>query len=130
MYVYDAVAGNTFYLQRIFNLAYSKIEEGGKCDVSTAEESLKEMLATYDTIYREMLAGLGESQKQLLIAIARDGEASAITSAELIRRHALSSASSVQSATKRLLSSNFITRSASIFRLQDPLLRIWLLKIY
>lgn len=129
-HVYDAVAGNTFYLQKIFNLAYSRITEGEKCDVSIAEESVKEMLATYDTIYREMLAGLGESQKQLLIAIARDGEASAITSAEFIRRHALSSASSVQSATKRLLASNFITRSASTYRLQDPLLRIWLLKIY
>lgn len=129
-YVYKTFEGNTFYLQKTFNLAFSKTAEGSECGVAAADDSIAEMLASYDTIYREILAGVGESQKQLLIAIAKEGDATAITSARFIKKHALPSASSVQAATKRLLSSNLLTRTASSYRLQDPLLRLWLLHTY
>lgn len=129
-YVYKTFEGNTFYLQKTFNLAYSRTGKGSECGVEIVEESIEEILASYDTIYREILAGVGESQKQLLIAVAKEGEATAITSARFIKKHALPSASSVQAATKRLLSSNLLTRTASTYRLQDPLLRLWLLHTY
>lgn len=129
-YVYNTFGGNTFYLQKTFNQSYSKTAEGGECGIEIAEESIKEMLASYDTIYREILASVSESQKQLLIAVAKEGEASAITSAKFIKRHVLPSASSVQTATKRLLASNLLTRIASSYRIQDPLLRLWLLHTY
>lgn len=129
-YVYKTFEGNTFYLQKTFNLAYSRTGKGSECGVEIVEESIEEILASYDTIYREILAGVGESQKQLLIAVAKEGEATAITSARFIKKHALPSASSVQAATKRLLSSNLLTRTAYTYRLQDPLLRLWLLHTY
>lgn len=129
-HVYKIFDGNTFYLQKTFNLSFSKTAEGYECGIATADDSIAEMLASYDTIYREILAGVGESQKQLLIAVAKEGNATAITSARFIKRHALPSASSVQAATRRLLASNLLTRAADVYRLQDPLLRLWLLHTY
>lgn len=129
-HVYRTFDGNTFYLQKTFNLAFSNTTEGSKCGMVEVKDSIAEMLASYDTIYREILAGVGESQKQLLIAVAKEGNATAITSAKFIKKHALPSASSVQAATKRLLASNLLTRDSSYYRLQDPLLRLWLLHTY
>lgn len=129
-HVYRIFDGNTFYLQKTFNLVFSKTADGGECGVASADDSIEEMLASYDIIYREILAGVGESQKQLLIAVAKEGDATSITSAKFIKRNALPSASSVQAATKRLLASNLLTRTASTYRLQDPLLRLWLLQTY
>lgn len=95
-HVYRIFDGNTFYLQKTFNLTFSKTAEGSECGIVTADDSIAEMPASYDTIYREILAGVGESQKQLLIAVAKEGDATAITSAKFIKRYALPSASSVQ----------------------------------
>lgn len=129
-HVYKLLEGNTFYLQRTFNMAYSKTEEGDACGLETAKECIDEMLSSFDTIYREILSGVGEAQKQLLIAIASEGEAEAITSSRFIKRYALPSASSAQAAARRLIESGIVTRNGSCYRLQDPLLRQWLLRIY
>lgn len=129
-YVYKAFDGNTFYLQKTFNLAFSMTMEGKSCGLRTVKDAIDEMLTSYDTIYREILSETTDSQKQLLIAVAREGEAASITSAKFIKRNALPSASSVQSAAKRLLESYFITRNATVYRIQDPLFRQWILRTY
>lgn len=128
--VYTAFEGNTFYLQKTFNAAYSKTESDMECGVDTAKEAVMEMLASFDTLYREVLSGVGEAQKQLLIAIAGEKEATGITSSGFIRKHALASASSVQNAAKKLTAISLITRNSSGYKIQDPLLRLWLLQTY
>lgn len=128
--VYDLLDGNTFYIQKTLNLAFSKTEKGGVCTIPTLKESIFETLTSYDTIYREILSQTAEPQKQLLIAIAREGNATGITSAKFIHDHALTSASSVQAASKKLLDSNFLIRNGNTYKLQDPLLRLWLLDTY
>lgn len=129
-YVYKIFDGNTFYLQKTFNLAYSNTKEGETCTINTTRESINEMLASYDTIYREMLAETSETQKQLLIAVAREGRASVITSAKFVKQNALASASSVQSAAKRLIDANLLIRNENTYQIQDPLLRQWIIRTY
>lgn len=129
-YAYDMIEGNTFCLQKIFNIAFSKTIAGETCSKEAVLESVKELIASYDTIFREILSQMGMPQKQLLIAIASEGSADSITSAAFVRTHALSSASSVQASARKLLDTNFIVRTDNSYRIQDPLLRLWLLLIY
>lgn len=81
---------------------------------------------SYDTIFREILSNIPEKQKELLYAVALDGEASAITSAAFIRKHSLSSASSVQSAVKKLLEKDLITENGKIYAVPDKFFGIWI----
>lgn len=129
-FVYNLFDGVTFYLQKIFNLAYSQTEAGGICSLATVKNSVTELLASYDTLYREILSNTSEQQKRLLIAIATEGKAESITSARFIHRHSLSSASSVQAAAKRLTESGMVTGIGKSYKLQDPMLRLWLLDTY
>lgn len=134
--VYESVEGNTFYIQKALNISFSLTAMNEICTKEITDIAINEMLASYDTIYREMLSHVNEPQKQLLLAIAHDKDASQITSTSFIRRHSLISASSVQAAARQLFSSGLITRSSTTssspisYSLQDPLLRLWLLQNY
>ena len=68
-------------------------------------------------------------QKMLLYAIAEEGVAKQITSADFIKRHKLPSASSVQSAIKRLLSEDYVVEDAKQFRVNDRFFRLWIRKM-
>lgn len=128
--VYDSFSGNTFYMQKALNIAFSMTPAGGVCSREIIYDAVHDMLLSYDTVYREMLSSLNEPQKQLLLAVAQERECEGITSAAFMKKYSLKSASSVQSATSRLVSSGLLTRTASHYSLQDPLLRLWLLKTY
>lgn len=129
-FVYQIMEGNTFYLQKTFNTVFSKTSSGEICSIDMVKESLAEILGSFETLYKEILSGINEPQKQLLIAIASSGIARGITSSQFIKKYALASASSVQAAAKRLLESGMISRSGSEYKIQDPMLRQWLLLTY
>lgn len=88
------------------------------------------MIAANDTIFREILSNIPEKQKEVLYAIAKDGEAERLTSAEFIKRHSLSSASSVQSAVKKLLEKDLLTEVNKVFSLTDKLFSLWINGVY
>ena len=76
--------------------------------------------------HTEILSNVPEKQKELLYAIAIDGESSSITSSAFIRRHRLSSASSVQSAVKKLLEKDLVTISHKVYSISDRFFALWL----
>ena len=129
-WVSEIFEGNTFYIQKTFNIAFAQTPSNGTCNKTIINYAIEEMLASFDTIYREILSRMGESPKQLLIALAQTGTAHQITSVSFIRKHALASSSSVQASTRRLLSEGFLIRQGNSYKLQDPLLRQWLLSVY
>ena len=88
------------------------------------------MIAGNATIFREMLSNVPEKQKELLYAIARDGEAERITSSEFIKRHNLPSASSIQSAIKKLLEKDIVTEINKTYSVTDKLFGMWINSIY
>ena len=92
--------------------------------------AINEIIMSNDTIFREILSNVPEKQKELLYAIAKDGEAERITSAEFIKRHRLASASSVQSAAKKLLDKDLITEINKVFSVTDRLFAMWINKLY
>jgi len=128
--VYNLFKGHTYYMQKTFNEAFADTPENAECTVDTIRDAIDDMVVSNDTIFREILSNIPEKQKSLLYAIARDGEAERITSAEFIKRHSLVSASSVQSATKKLLEKDFITEINKVYSITDKLFSMWINKIY
>lgn len=120
--VYNLFKGHTYYIQKTFNEAFAETAEGGECTMETIRAAIDEMIASNDTIFREILSNIPEKQKALLYAIAGEGEAERITSSDFIKRHGLTSASSVQSAAKKLLEKDIITGPRGRRRLRGILL--------
>lgn len=128
--VYNLFKGHTFYIQKTFNEAFADTSAETTCTLETIQTAIDNMIAANDTIFREILSNIPEKQKEVLYAIARDGEAERITSAQFIKRHSLSSASSVQSAVKKLLEKDVITEINKVFSLTDKLFSMWISQIY
>ena len=128
--VYEMFQGHTYYIQKAFNEAFSDTPEGSRCSIDIIRRSIDTIVESNDTIFREILSNIPEKQKQLLYAIARDGEAKAITSAAFIRRHRLSSASSVQSALLRLVDKDIVSCCADSWTINDRLFAFWLRRLY
>lgn len=128
--VYTLFQGHTYYIQKTFNESFADTPEGKECTPEVIEAAIENMIASNDTIFREILSNIPEKQKELLYAIAKEGEAERITSAEFIKRHKLASASSVQSAAKKLLEKDLITEINKTFSLTDRLFAMWIRKIY
>ena len=128
--VYNLFKGHTYYMQKTFNEAFADTPENAECTVDTIRDAIDDMVVSNDTIFREILSNIPEKQKILLDAIAREGETERITSAEFIKRHSLVSASSVQSATKKLLEKDFITEINKVYSITDKLFSMWINKIY
>ena len=80
--------GHTYYIQKTFNEAFADTPVGSECTIDTLRRAVDGMVASNDTIFREILSNVPEKQKTLLYAIARDGEAERITSADFIGRTA------------------------------------------
>ena len=71
-----------------------------------------------------------EKQKELLIAITKEGKASAITYGAFIKKYRLPSSSSVQSALKGLLEKDFVTQEAGACQIYDRFFGLWLQRNY
>lgn len=125
-WVYNLFKGHTYYIQRTFNEAFADTSEDEECTREIIEGAIDNMIASNDTIFREILSNIPEKQKALLYAIAKDGEATQITSIAFIKRHALSSASSVQAAAKKLLERDTITEINKIYSITDKLFAMWI----
>lgn len=113
-------------MQRTFHGAFERTMKGEECSMNILKAAIDEMVGLNDSFFRYTLSNISEPQKALLYAIASEGKAKAITSAAFIKKHKLSTASSVQAATKKLLSSDIITNENKEYSVSDKLLGIWL----
>ncbi|MDE6552554.1 MAG: ATP-binding protein [Muribaculaceae bacterium] len=129
-WVLNLFDGNTFYVQRSMNGAFADTREGDVCGEMEIRRSVKGMLAANEVIYREILSNISVSQKALLIAVAKDRVVTSPTSGLFIKKHSLPSASSVQSALGILLKNGLIVKEEPGYRLNDPLLRIFINSLY
>ena len=128
--VYDLFEGHTFYVQKTFNESFMNTPKKGICTAKIVSESIEMLLEIYSPFFKLTLSEMPEKQKELFYSIALDGTAEAITSAGFIDRHSLSSASSVQSAAKRLLDRDLITKEGKEYRLTDRLFSLWIKRLH
>ncbi len=129
-WVYNIFKGHTYYIQKTFNEAFADTEEWEECTIEIIRMAIDNIVTSNDTIFREILSNIPEKQKELLYAIAKEGEIKQITSSQFIKRHSLTSASSVQAATKKLLERDYITEINKTYTITDKLFAMWINKLY
>lgn len=128
--VYNLFKGHTYYIQKTFNEAFGETQQGETCTIELVKNTIENLIANNATIFREILSNIPEKQKELFYAIARDGEAKQITSSKFIKRHNLPSASSIQSAVKKLLEKDLVTEINKTFSVTDKLFAMWINSVY
>lgn len=124
--LYDRFCGGTFYLQKVMNILFLRTPEGGTCGVDMIESSINYIVNFTADTYAELLYQLPDKQKQVLIAINRDGQARNVVSGAFSKRHGLVSPSSVRSALAGLLDKDFITKERDYYQVYDFFFSIWL----
>ncbi len=128
--VYDLFKGHTFYVHKTFNEAFSLTPKGETCTIQTIQSAIDSILERNAPHYRKTLSDIPERQKELLFAIAKEGEASQITSSSFIRRHSLASASSVQAAALKLLEKELVSETEKVYRVSDRFFTLWINSVY
>lgn len=124
--LYDRFEGITWYLQKILNILFAITPQGTVCNEEMIEKAISFILDSYSFTYSELLYQLPEKQKELMIAICKEGKATALTSGKFIHKYSLPSSSSVQSALKGLLEKDFVTKEGVYYMVYDRFFSLWL----
>lgn len=129
-YVYKLFEGHTYYMQRVFNQAFSITSPMGICDLELIKDSLHYSVDVNVPLYREILSNVPESRKEVLLAISKNGIVDKPTSGEFIKSNGLRSASSVQGALRKLLDLDLVTKTENTYSVTDKFLALWLNQTY
>lgn len=133
--VYNLFDGNTYAMQKTIHTAFSLLSENETCTLATIRQAIDDIIEDNDFSYRTHLMPMGLSQKEILYAIARSGVASQITGAAFVNKYRLGSASSVQSAVRKLKADGWISEymnqeGQKKYQLNDYFLMLWIQKNY
>lgn len=123
---YRTFRGVTLYLQRIMKDAYTLTPQGETCDTELIHQLINDFIAENDYRIREILAYISEPQKEVLYAIHDEKEVKSIVSAAFTKKHRLKSPSATQSAAKKLLEDDILTKKEKVYSIADPLLDLWI----
>ncbi len=125
--VYQRFEGITWYIQFLANSLYAITPEGEECTVDKVNTAVDNILAQLNFTYSSLLFQLPPKQKEVLIAICKEGKAREITSSKFLKTYKLT-ASSVQGAIKGLLDKDFVTNELGVYSIYDKFFDIWLKK--
>ena len=123
--VYQMFEGTTWYIQFMMNFLYSGTLPGEVCTADKIPVALDEILSQMSFTYSSLLFQLPPKQKEVLLAICKEGKATEITSSKFLRTYRLT-ASSVQGAVKGLLEKDFITMELGVYSVYDRFFEFWL----
>ena len=124
--VYKQFEGYTWFIQMMMNELFALTSINELCDVDKLQIARQNVIQSQEYTYKEILSNLSHKQKILLQAIAKEGIAEKITSAKFIKKHNLSSASSIQAALKPLLENDLLTQTENRYRVYDYFFSDWL----
>ncbi len=124
--VYREFEGCTWFLQVMMNELFALTPEGGSCGEEKFGVALENVICVQEWNYKDTLARLPLVQKQVLLAVAKEGRVTGITSSEFVGKYGLKSPSSVQSAVRALLEKDLITQDAGMFRVSDYFFAEWI----
>ena len=90
------------------------------------DDAVNYILDLFSESYTDLLDRLPEKQREVLIAIAKEGKAKGITGQVFIRKYHLQSPSAVIAAVRALLDKDFITQNNATYSVYDPFFALWL----
>lgn len=123
--VYRRFEGITWYIQFMANSLYAMTAPGETCTPDKVDIALSDILSQLNFTYSSLLFQLPPKQKEVLMAICKEGKAREITSSRFLKTYKLT-ASSVQGAIKGLLDKDFITSELGEYSVYDKFFEEWL----
>lgn len=128
--IYDLFEGHTWYVQTVLNRLFEMTETGATVTEQDKAMAIGYILDINDMTFMEMLRTMSARQKELLIAIAKEGKVEGITSAQFVKKHSLASASAVQGAAKPLLENETLAREDGRYHISNRFFSLWLARRY
>lgn len=120
---FDAV---TSCIQRLLNVLFLKTLPGQECTTDMVDGAVRYILDMFTETYADLLDKIPEKQREVFIAIAKEGKASGITSKYFVKKHHLQTVSVVTAAVRGLLDKDFITQDKNVFMVYDPFFALWI----
>lgn len=127
--VYERFEGITWYIQFVANSLYTMTADSELCTVDRVDVAVDNILSQLNFTYSSLLYQLPPKQKEVLIAICKEGKAKEITSSRFLKTYKLT-ASSVQGGIKGLLDKDFVTCELGEYRAYDKFFEIWLMNLF
>lgn len=131
---YDLFEGHTYYVHNVLHNAFAYLDTEKPIEESDILKTIDDILEDRGHIFASMMNQLNYQQKETLIAIAKEGKASGVTSVAFVKKHSLKSPSSVQYAISILLEKQLITfdndNRNKIYSVSDRFLQKWICSIY
>ena len=121
--IYERFDGITWYLQKVLNQLFATKDSVAIEDV---DKAVQQIIHQNEEAYKDVLYQLTTRQRDLLIAVSKEHKAKQITGASFIKRHNLSSASSVQKSAQTLIDKQLLTHQQGIYELYDKFMSEWL----
>lgn len=121
--IYERFDGTTWYLQKVLNQLFATTDKAVVEDVDTA---VMQIINQNEEAYKDTLFQLTIRQRDLLVAVGREGKASKITGMSFVKRHHLSSASSVQKSAQVLVEKQLLTYQQGIYEVYDKFMSEWI----
>ena len=122
---YEQYEGVTWYVQSVLNALFTLTEPGASCTEEMIESAVEQIVSQQSFAYEALLFQLPSKQKEVLMAICKEGKATNMTSRPFLQRYRLT-ASTVQGAVKGLLEKDFITHDMGTYTLYDRFFAQWL----
>ena len=131
---YDLFEGHTYYVHNLLHNAFAYIDSYKAIDEADINNTLSDILEEKGRTFASVMNQLNYQQKETLIAIAKEGKASSVTSVAFVKKHALKSPSSVQYAISALLEKQLLTYQnqgrTKLFSLSDRFMEMWIFRTY
>ena len=131
---YDLFEGHTYYVHNVLHNAFAYIDTEKTIDEADILQTLNDILEDKGRMFASVMNQLNYQQKETLVAIAKEGKTSGVTSVAFVKKHALKSPSSVQFAISILLEKQLITYQnegrTKVYSIADKFLEMWIRRTY
>lgn len=133
-HTYDLFEGHTYYVHNVLHNAFAYIDSDKVIDIDDIDKTLSDILEEKGRTFASVMNQLNYQQKETLVAIAKEGKATGVTSVTFVKKHTLKSPSSVQYAINTLLEKQLLTYHnegrTKVYRVSDRFMEMWICRTY
>lgn len=124
--VYQRFDAVTSCIQRVLNVLFMKTLPGQCCTLDMVDGAVTYILDMFSETYTDLFDKIPEKQREVFVAIAREGKALGITGKAFIKKYHLQTVSVVTAAVRSLLDKDLITTDKGVYMIYDPFFALWL----
>ncbi len=124
---FDAV---TSCVQRLLNVLFLKTLPNQHCTIDMIDNAVTYILDMFSETYSDLIDKIPEKQREVFVAIAKEGRVKGLTSKSFVKKHHLQTVSVVTAAVRGLLEKDFITQDKGEYMVYDPFFALWIQQNY